>query len=94
MKWITSALLCVATLLVDASKPTATENLLTQLRYVNSQWLNQPEQNIVTQKHVGPSPKNYNEWITLHLQLVEKTLRERPCNGFSKTQIQHRHTLS
>jgi len=71
----------------------AEKELLQQLMNVNAQWSKQPDtKNIITNAEIK-NPKNFNEWISVHLMLVEQTLRARNVSHLSASQIKNRLSL-
>ena len=73
---------------LTANKINSDYNLL-HLYEVNAQWTHQPERNqIISTANLQAT--TYKEWIALHLQLVEQTLRNRNTNHLSINQINNR----
>jgi hypothetical protein len=68
-------------------------NALLSLCEVNKEWLKQPEKFSAIQQANFAAPKNFNEWIAVHLMLVETTLRQRDIRHLSALQISHRTAL-
>lgn len=67
-----------------------TQLLLSRLTLVNSEWSKQPEKEIIAASFTGNLPNQYNDWIALHLKLVEATLRARPTHHLSAEQKYNR----
>jgi hypothetical protein len=53
----------------------------------------QPEKLSVIQQANFTTPNTFNEWIAVHLKLVETTLRQRDIRHLSASQISHRTAL-
>lgn len=70
-----------------------TNSTLQKLCEVNKEWLTQPEKLATIQQANIESPKNFNDWIAVHLTLVETTLRQRENSHLSEPQIKNRLAL-
>ena len=81
-------------LLVGCSISLAANNqnnpLIEKLSHVNIQWLNQ---NDVDQVVLKSEPETFNAWISIHLTLVEQTLRVRNNHHLSVEQKSKRFQL-
>jgi len=71
----------------------STSTTFLRLCEVNKEWVKQPEKHIAIEKMTSAAPTNFNEWIALHLQLVEITLRHRNTDHLSVSQISNRTAL-
>ncbi len=66
--------------------------LIKQLTVVNKEWSKQTDvQPVLAAADVNP--QNFNQWIALHLMLVEQTLRNRNVSALSPAQKQNRFNL-
>ena len=68
----------------------AKEDLLTQLASVNKEWVKQKDVAPFLNERLSPGNKTDRDWIAVHLMLVEKILRSRSLEFFSKTQVENR----
>jgi len=68
-------------------------DILSQLMNVNEQWSKQPEAKFVLRTVDLPASQSFNQWISAHLMLVEKTLRARDTKHLTAFQLQNRNKL-
>jgi hypothetical protein len=66
---------------------------LSNLINVNEQWKNQKFETKEFSAFENLNPKDFNEWISIHLLLVEKNLRKRDVSSFSSEQLKKRRYL-
>ncbi|MES2620309.1 MAG: T9SS type A sorting domain-containing protein [Bacteroidota bacterium] len=67
--------------------------LLRQLSAVNTEWGKQPECKQIIKNAPVVTPRSNNDWIVVHLALVEQTLRARNRSGLSTLQKSNRLRL-
>ncbi|MCS6934068.1 MAG: T9SS type A sorting domain-containing protein [Chitinophagales bacterium] len=70
----------------------ASEETFTRLLEVNKEWIKQPDAERYWRSFSG-QPRNFTEWITAHLTLVEMTLRNRSTATLTEAQKQNRLRL-
>ncbi len=69
------------------------EGILNQLSEVNAEWEFQPERDTILALGNFSKCESFNDWIALHLSLVEKTLASRDVSKLSETQKNNRAKL-
>lgn len=90
MKNITLVLVFIFTIINDSKA----DNLFLQnLVSVNDQWKNQEFNTSDFSSFENAKPQNFNQWISVHLQLVEKNLRRRDVSNLSLNQLKNRNYL-
>lgn len=63
------------------------------LKEVNAEWKNNADGQLLAASFISQGNMNFNDWITMHLMLVEKTLRDRPIDHLSSRQKENRLKL-
>ncbi|MFN8322022.1 MAG: T9SS type A sorting domain-containing protein [Chitinophagales bacterium] len=86
-------LLLITTFYLSLTGSVNQTDILNQLMNVNQQWSKQPEVQAVIQTVDLPGNQSFNQWISIHLMLVEKTLRARDTKHLTPLQIQNRNNL-
>jgi hypothetical protein len=86
-------LLLIVLLLLTAIHTNANESILRKLNSVNTEWENNPDGKILASGIEYSNTVSFNDQITLHLRLVEATLRARSVTNLTASQKQKRMEL-
>jgi len=87
-------ILSICCLLVTTLSSFSNNNVvLKNLAWVNAEWLKQSERDFIIQSVSFQQPQSYNEWIAVHLMLVEKTLKAKDVSYLSAAQKENRFEL-